>query len=264
MKPVDFDYERPSRLEDAVALLSTPGSRVLAGGQSLGPMLNLRLSQPTLLVDVTAIPELKEAGERYGAIFLGACVTHAAIEDKSVPDHWNGVLGQIACGIAYRAVRNKGTIGGSLAHADPAADWLTTLSALGAEVKIIGVSVEKWVPVNEFMRGAFETILGAGELLVGVNIPALTNAAKWGYYKFCRKSGDFAEAMAAVVHDPETYAARTVLGATNGAPIVIDGDYDDDAVRAAIDEAGDMDAYDRQVHFVAAKRAAMIARVRAA
>ncbi len=262
MKPAEFDYERPSRLEDAVALLSGPNARVLAGGQSLGPMLNLRLAQPSLLVDIAAIEELRTAEKDGAALTLGACVTLAEIEDGSVPDVTNGALASVAGGIAYRAVRNRGTMGGSLAHADPAADWLTCLSALGAEAVIADGSGERRVLVSTFMLGAFETALQAGELLSAVSVPALSESAKWGYYKFCRKAGDFAEAIGAVLHDHG--ATRTVLGATSGPPIVIDGDYDDDAVRAAIDEAGDMDAYDRQVHFVAAKRAAMIAGVRAA
>lgn len=262
MKPVDFDYERPSRLEDAVALLSGSNARVLAGGQSLGPMLNLRLARPSLLVDIAAIEALQTAEQDGGALTLGACVTHAAIEDGSVPDVTNGALASVAGGIAYRAVRNRGTMGGSLAHADPAADWLTCLSALGADAVIAGPPGERRVPVSDFMVGAFETALQAGELLCAVSVPALSASAKWGYYKFCRKAGDFAEAIGAVLQDRGV--TRTVLGATNGPPIVIEGDYDDDAVRASIDAHGDMDAYDRQVHFVAAKRAAMIAGVRAA
>lgn len=260
MKPVDFDYARPSELEEALALLAEPNARVLAGGQSLGPMLNLRLAQPAMLVDITAIDMLQEARQENGALFLGACVTHTSIEDGTVPDVTNGALASVAGGIAYRAVRNRGTVGGSLAHADPAADWLTCLSALGAEAVIMGAAGERRVPVAAFMRGAFETVLQAGEILCGVSVPALTESAKWGYYKFCRKAGDFAEAIGAVLQDRGI--TRTVLGATNGPPVLIEGEYDDDAVREAIPD--DLDAYDRQVHFVVAKRAAMIAGVRAA
>ncbi|NKB60556.1 MAG: carbon monoxide dehydrogenase [Alphaproteobacteria bacterium] len=265
MKPVAFDYERPASLEDAIALLSGAGARVLAGGQSLGPMLNLRLAQPELLVDITYIPELKTAERQGDGLWLGACVTHAEIEDGAVPDVTNGALAFVAGGIAYRAVRNRGTVGGSLAHADPAADWVTCLSALGADAVIAGPSGERRVPVSEFLSGAFETALEVGEILRGVWIPTLSSAASWGYYKFCRKAGDFAEAIGAVLQDPERGIVRTVLGATNARPIVIDGAYGDESVRASIDsQGGDMDAYDRQVHFVTAKRAAMIAGVRVA
>ena len=265
MKPVDFDYERPENLDDALVLLSQPGARVLAGGQSLGPMLNLRLAQPGLLVDITRIPELRMVEAQNDGLLLGACVTHAAIEDSVVPDVTNGALASVASGIAYRAVRNRGTIGGSLAHADPAADWVTCLSALGADAIILGKSGERRVPVAAFLSGAFETALETGEILRGVWVPKLSAVASWGYYKFCRKAGDFAEAIGAVLQDPERGVMRTVLGATNARPIVIDGSYGDEGVRASIDSEGsDMDAYERQVHFVTAKRAAMIAGVRAA
>lgn len=260
MKPVDFDYARPKSLEEALALLAAPNARILAGGQSLGPMLNLRLAQPALLVDITAIEMLREARRENDALFLGACVTHTSIEDGTVPDVTDGALASVAGGIAYRAVRNRGTVGGSLAHADPAADWLTCLSALGADAVIAGSAGERRLPVAQFMDGAFETVLQAGEILRGVSVPSLSGAAKWGYYKFCRKAGDFAEAIGAVLQDRGV--TRTVLGATNGSPILIEGAYDDDAVQEALPD--DMDAYDRQVHFVAAKRAAMIAGVRAA
>jgi carbon-monoxide dehydrogenase medium subunit len=260
VKPAAFDYRRPANLDAALDMLTEagPAGRVIAGGQSLGPMLNLRLARPGILIDITGIAELREAAYRDGGVMLGACVTHASIEDGSVPDATHGVLAQIAGGIAYRAVRNRGTIGGSLAHADPAADWVTTLAALGAEVHIAGASGERRLPVAGFLSGAFETGLADGEILCGVHIPAHSTAAHWGYYKFCRKAGDFADAMAAVLADPETGAARTVIGATHAQPIVIDGEYDADRVLAAIDEQG-FDAHDRQTHLVAAKRAAMIA-----
>jgi carbon-monoxide dehydrogenase medium subunit len=121
MKPVAFDYERPTTLADAATLLSEANgfSKVLAGGQSLGPMLNLRLAQPDLLVDITSIPELTAIADAVNHLEIGACVTHADIEDGRVPDHFAGLLRHVACRIAYRAVRNRGTIGGSIAHCRP-------------------------------------------------------------------------------------------------------------------------------------------------
>ena len=105
---------------------------MLAGGQSLGPMLNLRLAQPRLLVQVDRLPELAGVAADADAVTIGACVTHAAIADGRVPDIGGNVLARVADDIAYRAVRNRGTIGGSLCHADPAADWVTVLTALDA------------------------------------------------------------------------------------------------------------------------------------
>jgi carbon-monoxide dehydrogenase medium subunit len=260
VKPAAFDYRRPATLDDAIAMLGDAGptGRVIAGGQSLGPMLNLRLTRPEMLIDITGIAALRDVARTDNGVMLGACVTHSAIEDGSVPDPTHGVLAQIAGGIAYRAVRNRGTIGGSLAHGDPAADWVSVLAALGAQVIIDGPSGERRTPAATFMTGAFETVLKSGEILRGLHIPALSTAARWGYYKFCRKAGDFADAMAAVLFDPQTDAARTVIGATHAQPLIIDGEYNTARIAEAIDGLG-FDAHDRQTHLVAAKRAAMIA-----
>ncbi len=264
MKPAKFDYERPGTLAAAIALLGEDpaANRVLAGGQSLGPMLNLRLVRPGRLVDVTAIPELT-AIERDGeALLLGACVTHAAIEDGRAPDVTNGMLASVAGGIACRAIRNRGTIGGSLVHADPAADWPVCLLALGAEVAIQGGAGERRLPLADFQRGPFETALAPGELLAGVRVPAVSPAARWGYYKFCRKAGEFAETIAAVLDDPEAGVARAVIGATDSRPMVIEdgfapGDgFDAEAAARSIDAAGPIaDPYTRQLHVTALCRA---------
>ncbi len=160
MKPVAFDYARPASVAEAVRMLAaSPDAKVLAGGQTLGPMLNLRLAQPALLVDITRIPELAAVSEDADAVTIGATVTHAAIEDGRVPDPTGGFLAHVARGIAYRAVRTRGTIGGSLAHADPAADWLSCLTALGAQVVIAGAAGTRRVNLAGFVRGAMETEL---------------------------------------------------------------------------------------------------------
>ena len=135
MKPFAFDYEKPATIAAALALLGEAGddAKVLAGGQSLGPMMNMRLARPRQLVDITGIPELRQVTDDGDAVVFGACVTHATIEDGRIPDPTGGMMPNVAAGIAYRAVRNRGTIGGSLVHADPAADWITTLAAIGAD-----------------------------------------------------------------------------------------------------------------------------------
>ena len=264
VKPARFDYARPASLGEAVALLGTRGRVVkcLAGGQSLGPMLNLRLVQPDLLVDITAIPELTRVEEDGDGLLLGACTTHAAIEDGRVPDVTGGVLPAVAHGIAYRAVRSRGTIGGSLAHADPAADWIACLTALGAEVVVHGASGRRRLAVADFMRGVFETALEADEILEAVRIPRLGAGARWGYYKVNRKPGEFAYAIGAVLHDPERGVCRAVAGATESRPIVIEdaGSLITDYDRAAVFEllrAGGLgaDAYSLQIHAVALERA---------
>ena len=223
MKPVAFDYERPRTLAEAVRLLSTNAdAKILAGGQTLGPMLNLRLVQPALIIDVTRIAELTRVEEDGEAVTLGACVTHASIEDQKITDPSNGFLAEVAHGIAYRAVRTRGTIGGSLAHADPAADWLSCLMALGAEVLLTGARGKRRIGLAEFMRGALDTELEPDEIMDGVRIPKLSKKARAGFAKICRKSGEFADAIGAVLHDPERGVLRLVAGATQGRPIIID------------------------------------------
>src|SRR3984893_18329718 len=224
MKAARFDYARAHSLQHAIELLGSGDGfvKLLAGGQTLGPMLNLRLVQPDLLVGVRKLAETTSWSEEGGAILIAAGITHAAIEDGKIPGPTGAVLAGIASGIAYRAVRNRGTIGGSLAHADPAADWLSSLAALGADIVLVGPAGERRVKVAELAKGAFATDIGDDEVLRGVAVARLARGARWGYYKFCRKTGDFAEAIGAVLHDPERATLRLVMGATNGAPIVLD------------------------------------------
>jgi carbon-monoxide dehydrogenase medium subunit len=245
MKAAAFELARPAGLAEAVSLLARPGASALAGGQSLGPMLNLRLARPALLVPIAHLAVLREVGETVASVTIGACVTQAAIADGRVPDIGMNLLACVAEGIAYRAVRTRGTIGGSLCHADPAADWVTVLTALGAEVLTTG---DRVLPLRDFIRGAFRTALDPGELLRAVRIPRLSPAARWGYVKACRKPGEFAHAMAAVLMDRGV--TRAVIGATGGAPIVLEGE----AVTRAPDLPG-LDAVDAHMQRVVLGRA---------
>ena len=223
MKPVEFGYSRPATVAEAVHLLKeNGGAKIVAGGQSLGPMLNLRLAQPDLLVDVTAIPELTRLRDEGNTIVYGASITHASFEDGRVPDAANGFMQSVAGGIAYRAVRNRGTIGGSLVHADPAADWMTTLTALDVELIVAADRGERLVPLARFMTTPFGVALDEAEILIGIRVTKFSSKARFGYFKFCRKVGEFAEAMAAIVVDPELNIRRGVIGATDSKPIVID------------------------------------------
>ena len=120
-----------------------------------------------------------------------------------MPDVTGGALPKVAHGIAYRAVRNRGTIGGSLTHADPSADWISILAALGASVTLRGPNGARTIPVEDYMLGALEADLRPGELLISVTAPRLSQSARWGYYKICRKTGEFAHAIGAFVIDPE-------------------------------------------------------------
>lgn len=223
MKAAAFDYTRPRDLAEAVAALAAGqgGAKLLAGGQSLGPMLNLRLARPGLLVDVSRLAELQGIADRGTSWRIGGAVTHASIEDRAGTMPGAEMLCAVAGGIAYRAVRNRGTIGGSLAHADPAADWPLALAVLGAEIEIRGPSGTRRVQADAFMKGAFATALAEDEIIVAVDVPKLGRAARWGYYKYCRKTGEFPEASAAALFDPERRVARAFVGALSGAPVAV-------------------------------------------
>ena len=274
MKAAAFDYVAPRTLAEAAAALAEAREegRQLAAGQSLGPMLNLRLARPGLLIDITRIAALKRIEDRGDRVLIGATVTHAALEDRRFSFAGHDRLAEVARGIAYRAVRNRGTIGGSIAHADPAADWLTVLTALGAELAIAGPAGRPGAgdrrALAGFVRGAFQTALAPGEIVEGVLLPKLPAATRWGYYKLCRKPGEYADAMCAVVFDPERRQCRVIAGATSGAPAALD----DLAERLAVEGAAaatparaaaaiaaalpGLDAIDARLHAVAVERAA--------
>jgi carbon-monoxide dehydrogenase medium subunit len=222
VKPVRFDYARPADTASAIALAARDDvvAKYIAGGQSLGPMLNLRLAQPDLLIDLSGIEALTAVEQTADALVIGACITHADIEDGRVGDLNGGVLRGVARGIAYRAVRNRGTIGGSIAHADPAADWIACLAALGASLQLRGPSGARALPVADVMVRAFETTLMPGELIEAVVVPLISRRARFGFYKLARKTGEFAHAMAAVLLDPERAVCRAAIGATESRPIV--------------------------------------------
>jgi aerobic carbon-monoxide dehydrogenase medium subunit len=272
MKAAAFAYERPSDLNAALFLMAkaTGMAKIIAGGQSLGPMLNLRLVEPELIVDITGLSELKQAERSGEELVIGACITHGDIEDGRIPDVTRGAMQRVAGAIAYRAVRNRGTIGGSLSHADPAADWISALSALGARVMLRSVAGVRDLAVEEFVTGALESALQPGEIVEAVRVPVMTPSARWGYVKACRKPGEFAHAIAAVVIDPESATARAVVGALHAAPIVlgdaaalfggrITGDFkrqfDARVADAILIKAGITSPADRHVHITVLRRA---------
>lgn len=225
MKAVAYRLERGSSIDAAASALRDAGwgGKPIAGGQSLGAMLNLRLAQPEMLVDLDGIDVLRAVREDADAIVFGAMCTHAAFEDGRLPDPSRGLMPTVARGIAYRAVRNRGTIGGSLCHADPAADWVSTMPLLGATLRLEGPDGGRTVPAADFMLAAFETQLAEGELLTAVSVPRLSAQAQWSYRKFCRKTGEFAHALVCALRDPALGVERLVIGALDGAPRVFEG-----------------------------------------
>jgi carbon-monoxide dehydrogenase medium subunit len=265
MKAVSFEYQSPASAAEAVKLLhATEGmGKIVSGSQSLGPMMNLRLVQPEQLIDVRRLVELRGVLEEAGSIVLGAATTHASIEDGIVADPSQGLMPYVARGIAYRAVRNRGTLGGSLAHADPAADWVNVMALLDADILLLGPQGERSVKAATFMLGAFTTEVAEDEIIRAVRIPRLSAGARWSYYKFNRKTGEFAEAIAAFVDDPLRGVRRAIIGAVDGAPLVIEDAsalidaWDDALADPWLLAAGiEADSYEYHIHRVALQRAA--------
>jgi carbon-monoxide dehydrogenase medium subunit len=252
MKAAPFAYQRPASLADATRLLGQSGTVVkpLGGGQSLGPMLNLRLVRPDLLVDVSGIAELRATSAQGNGFRIGGGLTHSEIEDGKLDGLLTAspalaqMLRHVAGTIAYRPVRNRGTLAGSIAHADPAADWVLAMSALDARLHCSGPAGQRVIPMSQFMFGAFTTALAEGEVLTAVELPSYSAGMRWGYYKFCRKTGEFAEASCAAVFDPERGVARIAVGALDGAPAMLPGLASDVAGRgpAALSETALRDA----------------------
>ncbi len=269
MKAAKFDYTKTNDVAEALSVLTAEDgdSKVLAGSQSLGPMMNLRLARPDRLIDIRALDALKAVTQAPDHLFVGALVTHAAIEDGILPDVTRGMIQHVAAGIAYRAVRNRGTIGGSLVHADPAGDWPAALRALGAQIVIDGPAGTREAAIDTFQLGAFTVALEEDEIVRGVRVPALSGSARWGYHKICRKPGEFAESIGAYVCDPESGIARLVLAATEDAPLQLDtaaaaiaqndgAKFDLDAARMALTETGEtFDPFKLRMHAVALHRA---------
>jgi carbon-monoxide dehydrogenase medium subunit len=271
MKPAPFAYEHPRDLSAALAAMAGDGVvKIIAGGQSLGPMLNLRLVAPDLLVDIAGLEELKHVEHTADELVIGACVTHADIEDGRIPDVTRGAMQRVASAIAYRAVRNRGTLGGSLSHADPSADWVSALSALGATLALQSARGVRHVAMKDFVVGALETVLMPSEMIAAVRVPAMSASARWAYVKACRKTGEFAHAIGAVLIDPAAATARIVIGAVEAAPIVIDDaaelfggridgefakKFDPRVADALLLKGGITDAADRHIHVAVLRKA---------
>jgi carbon-monoxide dehydrogenase medium subunit len=200
MKPAPFRYARPSTLGDAIALLAeTPGEgKLLAGGQSLVPMLNMRLVRPAVLVDVNRLPELTGITPTpAGGLRIGALTRHAELAASPAVIERAPLLAEAARHVGHAAIRNQGTLGGSVAHADPAAELPAALVALDARVLVTGPRGAREVPADAFFRALLSTALEADEILTAVEFPA--PAPGWGFVEIARRPGDFALAGVAAM-----------------------------------------------------------------
>ena len=250
MKPPPFAYECPTEVADAVALLAAHGAdaRPLAGGQSLVPLLNFRLARPAVLVDLNRIEALGCIAVEDGTLRIGAMARQAAVEaDPDVARGWP-IFPEVIGHIAHPQIRNRGTIGGSLAHNDPAAELPAVMLALDAEMRAQGPDGQRTIPAGDFFAGTMETALAADELLTEISVPALPEGTGWGFREAARRQGDFALVAVAVVLGPGAAGgvdARVVVTGTGDGParmpeaeaILAERGADGDSCEAAGDAA---------------------------
>jgi aerobic carbon-monoxide dehydrogenase medium subunit len=193
VKPAPFAYAKARSLDHAVEMLGAhDGARVLAGGQSLIATLNMRLDAPKLLVDINGVGGLDRIAVKDGQVEIGAVVRHAAALASPIVAQHAPLIAQALPHIGHPAIRNRGTVGGSIAFADPAAELPACLVALGGEVEIAGTGGRRTVAADDFFRGLFETALGAGEVLTAIRVPAAKPGMRYAFAELARRRGDYA------------------------------------------------------------------------
>lgn len=289
MKPPAFGYAAPHTLDEALLLASeyADDGRLLAGGQSLMPVLNFRLASPTVLIDLNQIAELSGIfADSAGGLTIGAMTRHRALERSSEIAQYCPLIATAMPHVAHVQIRNRGTIGGSIAHADPAAELPAIALACGAVLVIKGMQGERVLPASSFFLGLLTTALCPGEILTAIRLPPWPANRRWGFLEVTRRHGDFALAGAAVWFDggdrvgaPCT-SARIVLFGVGDTPIraaeaerhLIGREPDDGVFReaarlaaAALDPPTDVHAsaeYRREVGAVMVRRALEQARQR--
>ena len=199
MIPGAFEYYAPRSLNDAVKFLTEHRDdvKILSGGQSLLPLMKMRLSKPGFIVDIGRIPDLDRIAEENNSLVIGALVTHEQIEFSDLLKSKCPLLPQTATTIADIQVRNRGTLGGSIAHADPAGDWPAAVMALDAEIKVVGPAGERWVKCKEFFLGLLMSVLEPDEIVTAIKVP-ITGADKTAYLKAAPRSSGFAVVGVAV------------------------------------------------------------------
>jgi carbon-monoxide dehydrogenase medium subunit len=219
--PAPFDYHSPGSLEEAVALLERLGdeAKILAGGHSLIPAMRFRLAMPENLVDINGIADLSYIREENGSLAIGALTRESALEDSALVQDRYPLLADTARVIADPLVRNLATVGGNLAHADPANDHPATMLAYGAEIVAHGSAGARTIPIDELFTGLFETSLAANEILTEIRIPEPGPGSGGAYLKVERKVGDYAiSAVAVQLTLDGDRCARVRIGLTNVSP----------------------------------------------
>jgi carbon-monoxide dehydrogenase medium subunit len=230
MKAPAFAYARPASLEEAFELLQNPDAKILAGGQSLIPSLNMRLSSPELLVDIMGLPGLSGISIQGKSIRIGALTTHTQIERSEEIKRHVPLLAQAVPHIAHAAIRNRGTIGGSLALADPAAEYPACAVALDAVFIIRNKTTERRVKAGQFFKGLFETDLKAGEILTAAEFPIAGKSDRSVFLELTRRQGDYA-IIGLAAHN-----GTMVFFGVGSVPFVLKGFSDKEKAKSFLDE----------------------------
>lgn len=268
MKCTAFDYRRPAEMEEMLELLADlgPDARVLAGGQSMVPAMNFRLMRPEVLLDANALPDLDRIEASGDTLHVGAMVRHAAFHRKVADGPTGRLLSLTVPHIAHYPIRQRGTFGGSLAHADPAAEWCLLSVLLDAGIEARSRDGARVIPASEFFRASFTTALGPGEMLTGVRLPLLGGDWHVGFNEFARRAGDYALAMAGAAvrlgADGRIAAARLALGSLAGRPArlpdlesALEGEAPDPGrLREIVSDAGSLVDVSEDIHASAGYR----------
>jgi carbon-monoxide dehydrogenase medium subunit len=224
MKPCSFTYHRPASVEEALSMLAEfadDDGRILAGGQSLMPMMALRLARPLHLIDINEIASLKLLETDKDKIKISALVRHAQFHDVVVANPLGELLKTVASNIAHYPIRHRGTFCGSVAHADPASEWCMLVVVLGATMEVQSYAGSRLIEAQSFFKGVMETALEANEMLTAVYLPQLDRNECYGFYEFNRRPGDFAFAMCLVTFEIENGVISKVrlgIGAAEETP----------------------------------------------
>jgi aerobic carbon-monoxide dehydrogenase medium subunit len=249
MRPAEFEYQRPGSLDEALALLGEE-SRPLAGGHSLLPLMKMRLSTPEALVDLAGVPGLDEISEDGDGLRVGALATHASVAASELVRSRCPVLAETAALIGDAQVRNRGTLGGSVAHADPAADYPTILTALGATISVADKNGERDVAADDFFVDMFATALQPSELVVAAKVPATPAGTGAAYVKHLHPASFYAVVGVAAVVTVENGGCtnvRLTIGGVTGAPVdatvaaeaVVGAPPSEESVAAAADKVAE-------------------------
>lgn len=252
MKPPQFEYRDPQSLDEALALLGEAGEdgKVLAGGQSLVPLLNFRLAHPGMLIDINRLPGLNRIEPDRERVAIGALVRHRELEQPALPEPLGTLFAETARYVGHLPIRVRGTFGGSLAHADPAAEWCVLARLLDADVVARSADRERVIPAAELFETVFTTSLSPEELITEVRFPLLGPSVRTGFLEFSRRAGDFAIVATATtlrMEDGRIREARIALGGVSDVPLraeqaeqVLVGEEPDQTVfQAAAEAAGE-------------------------